>query len=135
GAGLEPHARRPSGLGDGRANGACRVDSRFGDEPAIFGSVSAVDAPAGEGDDYVRPGGVPRPGAEGLPNPPDNPPRGLPGGAAQDDDLMAVRDEGTGQKRPDLPRAARNNNLHVSSLPTVFVVECPSHLTVKAIAA
>src|SRR5262249_21470990 len=125
GARLQPNARRPSGAGNGLPYGASRANSGLLDPAPIRAVVPAVNIPAGQVDHGVRAVDFSRPIADRFGIPADHPPRGLAGAAAEHHDFMAVSDERTGQQRTNLPASSRDNNLHVSSLRTVFLVESP----------
>src|SRR5216683_199426 len=85
--------------------------------------VPAVHAPPGQVDRGVRSVDLSRPIPNRLSIPPDHPPRSLPRIAAQYHHLMAVRDKSTRQQCADLPASSGDDNLHVSSLRTAFLME------------
>jgi hypothetical protein len=120
---LQPNARRPNGSGNGFPDSARRLNPGLFDQAPILGIVSAVHAPPGQVDHGVRRVDFGSPFAYRLGIPTGHPPRSIRGVPAEHDHVMAVGDEGTGQQRTDLPGSSRDNNLHASSLRTVFSVE------------
>ena len=87
------------------------------------GVVPAVDAAAGKIDDHIRAVEFLRPRTESRGVPGDGSPWSLARMAAEDDNLMAVGAKRPRQERPDLTRAAGDDDLHVSGLQQQVLVD------------
>ena len=109
---LQPHARRSYRMSECVTDHTSRKNSRLLDRSSILGVVTTIDAATGEIDHNIRAIDLVLPFAEMRAVPTDDPPRRALQPAAQNDDVVVVGMKCSGEYRPNLARAARNDNPH-----------------------
>ena len=100
------------GLRDRMSHDTRRQQAGFEDGFAVRGRIPAVDAAAREIDHGVATVQLLRPGAEGCTVPLNDGPWTRLRVPAENDDVMTVQLKCACKSRPDLPRSARNDDLH-----------------------